>query len=258
MSTIQQYQVCDADISAFERDGAVALRNIVDESWLERLRTAIDHNLESDDWYFHYIYMWQRDPELYDFCFNSPLGEAAAQLLSTSKVNLIYDQIFVKDELRVDRTEWHNDQPYWPVRGPTASIWLSIDETTKTTGAMEFIRGSHRWDRWFEIVGPYDPPEVNPKFEKIPDYESERDAHEILTWDLAPGDAVAFHGLAVHASYPFVQPIRRRAYSLRFAAQEAIYAEESGALPRFCNPELREGQGLDSEKYPAVFSRTDA
>ena len=257
MNTSDQYQTSDADLSAFERDGVVVLRNIVDEPWLARLRAAIDHNLESDDWYFHYIYMWQRDPELYDFCFNSPLGQAASQLLHTNKVNLIYDQIFVKDEIRTERTEWHNDQPYWPVRGPAMSIWLSIDETTKETGAMEFIRGSHQWDRWFEIIGERQPPELNPKFEKIPDYDQERDAHEILTWDLAPGDAVAFHALSVHSSYPFIKPVRRRAYSLRFAAQEAVYAEESGALPRFCNPELGEGQPLDSEKYPAVYSRPE-
>jgi len=258
MSMSVQYRVGDEGVAAFERDGAIVLRNIVDETWLNRLRTAIDRNLETDDWYFHYIYLWQRDPELYDFCFHSPIGEAASELLRTSKVHLIYDQVFVKDALRTERTEWHNDQPYWPVRGPTLSIWVAIDETTQQTGAMEFIRGSHRWNRWFEIVGPNLPPEVNPKFEKIPDYESQRDDHEILTWDLAPGDAVAFHGLAVHASYPFVHPVRRRAYSLRFAAKEAIYAEESGALPRFCNPELREGQPLDSEKYPAVFIRPES
>lgn len=255
MSTTSQYQVSDADISAFNRDGATVLRNVVDETWLPRLRTALDRNMQADDWYFHYIYMWQRDPDLYDFCFHSPMAEAAAQLLTTSKVHLIYDQVFVKDELRHDRTEWHNDQPYWPIRGPTCSIWLSIDETTQQTGAMEFIRGSHQWNRWFEIMGPYDPREVSPAFEKIPDFELERDKHEMLTWNLAPGDAVAFHGLAVHASYPFVQPVRRRAYSLRFAAKEAVYSEESYSLERFCNPELSEGQPLDSERYPAVFAR---
>ena len=98
MSASQKYQVSESDVSAFERDGALVLRNIVDDAWLERLRAAIDHNMEPDDWYFHYIYMWQRDPELYDFCLNSPLGCAASQLLHTKKVHLVYDQIFVKDE----------------------------------------------------------------------------------------------------------------------------------------------------------------
>lgn len=255
MSTGQHCRVEESEIAKFEADGALVLRNLVDDAWLARLREAIDRNMESGDWYFHYIYMWQRDDVLHDFCFHSPVGEVASRLLRTRKVHLIYDQVFVKDEERRERTEWHNDQPYWPVRGPTCSIWLAIDETHQESGAMEFIRGSHRWDRWFEIVGPNLPREVNPRFEKIPDFDSERDRHEILSWNLRPGDAVAFHGLCVHSSYPFLVPVRRRAYSLRFAAAEAIYAEESGSLPRFQNPDLVEGQALDSYQYPAVFSR---
>ena len=255
MRTGPRCRIDETEVSKFEADGALALRDLVDDSWLRRLREAIDRQMESDDWYFHYIYMWQRDEVLRDFCFNSPLGEAAARLLRTDRVYLIYDQVFVKDAQRRERTEWHNDQPYWPVRGPTCSLWLSIDETKRESGAMEFIRGSHHWDRWFEIVGPNLPSEVNPRFEKIPDYDAERDRHEILSWNLDPGDAVAFHGLCVHSSQPFLESRRRRAYSLRFAAAGAVYAEESGSLPRFQNPDLVEGQGLDSYKYPAVFSR---
>ena len=141
----RQYRVEESEIARFEADGALALRALVDDAWLGRLRVAIDRNMEADDWYFHYIYMWQRDEVLRDFCFNSPLGEVASQLLRTDKVHLIYDQVFVKDARRTERTEWHNDQPYWPVRGPTCSIWLSIDQTDEAAGAMEFIRGSHRW-----------------------------------------------------------------------------------------------------------------
>ena len=251
----RQYRVEESDVAKFEADGALALRALVDDAWLGSLRAAIDRNMQADDWYFHYIYMWQRDEVLRDFCFNSPLGEVASRLLRTDKVHLIYDQVFVKDAQRNERTEWHNDQPYWPIRGPTCSIWLSIDETDEEAGAMEFIRGSHHWDRWFEIVGPNLPREVNPRFEKIPDFDVERGRHDILSWNLGPGDAVAFHGLCVHGSFPFRKSERRRAYSLRFAAGEAIYAEESGSLPRFQNPELVEGQPLDSYKYPAVFRR---
>ena len=254
MATTCQYQVSDADLAAFQRDGAVCLRGVTDATWLERLRIAIDRNKEPDDWYFHYIYMWQRDPDLRDFVFHSALPEAASQLMGTEKVNLVYDQIFAKEEVSEERTEWHNDQPFWPVRGPAMSIWLAVDEVSEDTGALEFIRGSHRWKRWFEITGPNLPLEVSPKFEEIPDYEATRDEHEILSWNLEPGDAVAFHALCVHGAYPFRRSgIRRRAYSLRFAAGEAVYAEPSFALPRFCNPLLQEGQPLDSDMYPVVY-----
>ena len=254
MSSNQQYRVSDDQRAAFEEHGAIVLRGAVDESWLARLRTAIDRNMEPGDWYFHYIYMWQRDPELADFCFRSPLPGIASQLMGTRKVNLVYDQIFVKHSVDTERTEWHNDQPFWPVRGPAMSIWLGIDAVAEDTGALEFISGSHRWDRWFEITGPNLPAEVHPKFETIPDFEAERDRHEILSWNLEPGDAVAFNALTVHGAHPYRRgDYRRRAYSLRFAAGEAVYHGALWALPRFCNSSLQDGQPLDSEMYPVVF-----
>ena len=253
MDTAMQFPVSEAQLADFEAQGAMVLRGAADEAWLARLRIAIDRNMESDDWYFHYIYMWQRDPDLRDFCFHSRLPGIAGQLMRTRKVNLVYDQMFVKDGPEPERTEWHNDQPFWPVRGPAMSIWLAIDPVNEETGALEFISGSHKWDRWFEITGPNLPAEVHPEFEKMPNFEAERGRHEILSWNLAPGDAVAFHALTVHGSYPFSQSVRRRAYSLRFAAGEAVYFGAVWALPRFCDPALQDGQPLDGDKYPVVF-----
>ena len=253
MSASEHYRVSDRERAAFAEDGAVVLRGVVDESRLERLRPAIDQNLIQGEYYFHYIYVWQRDPELADFCFESSLPRIAAQLLDTNKVNLLYDQIFVKDAGETERTSWHNDQPYWPVRGSTMSIWLAVDEVTEETGALELIRASHRWDRWFEIIGEIEPPRPNSAFEKIPDFEAERDRHELLSWDLAPGDAIAFYGLTVHGAHGNRRPgYRRRGYALRFAGAEATYYEGPGPLERFCDPSKRHGEALDGEKYPVV------
>ena len=254
VNTNPQYQVGKTIRTAFESDGAVPLRDIVDKTWLERLRHAIDRNRKPDDWYFKHIYVWQRDPDLAEFCFHSHLPQAASQLLNSEKLNLIHDQVFVKEQASEERTDWHNDGPYWPINGPALSIWLAIDEVSEDTGSLEFIRGSHRWDRWFATTGPILPSAVNPKFEKAFDFETEGDAHEIISWDLAPGDAVAFHKLTVHGARAYRrQGFRRRAYALRFAAKGSTYTNEAGAAPHFCNPDLREGQLLDSEKYPVVF-----
>ena len=80
-----------------------------------------------------------------------------------------------------------------------------------------------------------------------------RRGHLLSVPNLAPGDAVALHALTVHGSYPFSQSVRRRAYSLRFAAGEAVYFGAVWALPRFCDAALQDGQPLDGDKYPVVF-----
>jgi ectoine hydroxylase-related dioxygenase (phytanoyl-CoA dioxygenase family) len=148
--------------------------------------------------------MWQREPTLADFCFNSPLAEIASQLLCTTKVNLLYHQIFVKDSSEIaERTDWHNDLAYWPVRGSTMSLWLALDEVDEERGALEFIRGSHDWNRWFDIVGPV---ERNSDFEPLPKFDVERDKHEMLSWQMQPGDVVGFHALTVHGAYANRKP----------------------------------------------------
>ena len=253
MTANQHYQVDDADVAAFETDGAVRLRGVVDEDWQDRLRTAIERNLQPEAEYFQYIYVWRRDLDLRDFCFNSPLAGVASQLLPTDKVNLLYDQFFVKEPGMTTPTDWHNDQPYWPVRGPTMSIWLALDEVTEDNGILEFIRGSHRWNRWFEVIGPRLPPRENPAYEKMPDFEAERDRHHILSWCMQPGDVIAFHGLTVHGASGNLRSVRRRGYALRYAAGEVTYHTGPGTLPRFWNRLLAHGQALDSEQYPVVF-----
>ena len=76
-----------------------------------------------------------------DYCLNSPLPFFAAQLLNSNKINLFYDQLFVKEPETNNRIRWHNDQPYWPIRGwPVISFWTSLDPISKENGPMEFIR----------------------------------------------------------------------------------------------------------------------
>ena len=56
----------------------------------------------------------------------------------------------------------------------------------------------------------------------VPDIEADRDAHEILGWELEPGDAVAFHMLTLHAAAGTAT--RRRAFSLRLIGDDVRFA----------------------------------
>ena len=81
------------------------------------------------------------------------------------------------------------------------SIWLALGEVIPENGGLEFIRGSHRWNRQFQPFSAeadgqsYDEhPEKNLETEPTPDFDAQRDQHDIVWWPLQPGDAVAFHG----------------------------------------------------------------
>ena len=42
--------------------------------------------------------------------------------------------------------------------------------------------------------------EKNPDYEPMIDIEGNRDDHDIVSWDMAPGDLIAFHAMTLHGS----------------------------------------------------------
>ncbi|MFT7597900.1 MAG: ectoine hydroxylase-related dioxygenase (phytanoyl-CoA dioxygenase family) [Acidimicrobiales bacterium] len=259
-----------ADIEAFERDGAVLIPRVVDGAWVNKLAAAIDRDIANPGPFFHgyeiesggrfhgNIRVWENDPDFAAYCLDSPLPGLAAELMGAKSVRLLYDQLFVKDSATDAPTRWHNDQPYWPVRGrQVLSFWLALDEVTLDSGGLEFIAGSHKWDRWFQPE-PFAPGGTsytrNPNYEEIPDYEQERDQHAILSWDMQPGDVIAFHAMTVHYAGPNTRADRqRRGYTVRYIGDDATYLWEEGMASGFVHDGQVEGQPFTGPHYPQVW-----
>ena len=263
-------RVRKADIEAYDRDGVVTLRGLINSTDLRKLKEAIEedirapgpyfHGYESDEGNFHgNLRLWETHAAFRDMCLNSELPEIARTFFGASKTNLFYDQLFVKEAKMSQRTRWHNDQPYWPIRGwQVLSIWIALDKTTAENGRVEFVRGSHKWNRWFqpEVFGKtaaIQRYERNPEFEDIPDIESDRDNYDIISWDLEPGDVYVFHGLTVHgAGGNALIDGRRRGYAIRYTGDDVTYDVRPGLSQPLVCADLAPGDPLDSERYPVV------
>ena len=262
--SVFDYEVSDEARDQFSRDGALALRAVVDDEMLERLQTAAERARDWPGGFWYKIYLWRHDPDFRACCLESPLPQIAAQLLRTTKVNLLYDQLFIKPPKGAP-TPWHHDLPYWPIEGNSVvSLWLALSEVTPENGGLEFIRGSHLWGRQLRTfsvdydTGAYTDPIATTDDDPIPDFEHETESenHDILHWNLKPGDAIAFHALALHhAPGNTTTSSARKGYSLRFMGSEVRYKESPGMNRQVFNPNLRDGDIMDSEQYPVVFPR---
>ena len=260
----------DDIVGRFDTDGVVCLRRLIDRRWLEIVGKAIEEDIAAPGPYFHgyevagegsfhgNLRVWETHDGFRRYCFESPLPRVAQDLMRTSRVNLFYDQLFVKDAGTDSPTRWHNDQPYWPVRGrQVMSFWLALDPTDLANGGLEFVAGSHRWDRWFqpEPFGPtavagYEP---NPDYEPMIDVEAERDRHRILSWDLEPGDVLAFHALTVHGAPPNRDPERRRrGYTVRYTGDDAEYRAGPGMSQPLLVDYLVNGDPIGGPRFPSV------
>lgn len=260
-----QYPLSDQQCVDFARDGAVVLPALISKGQLDTCRVSIDRAMDRSDNYFRRLRAWEDDPQLRALCCDSQLPAVVAGLLNTSQVNLFYDQVFTKEPGSASATPWHNDQPYWPVRrAGVMALWVAMDDISMDSGPLEFIAGSHRWNRWFKpfvaasdgsVESQY---ESEPYFESLPDFDSQRAQYDMLCWELQAGDAIAFHALSVHAAKPNIHSTqRRRGYAIRYTGADVVYHEGPANNPRLLNPELQHGDMLESKQYPVVFRAAD-
>ncbi|MGF1595342.1 MAG: phytanoyl-CoA dioxygenase family protein [Acidimicrobiales bacterium] len=265
----------DDEITAFATDGVVVLRGLLDGGWLDLLAAAVDddiaHPAPGHHGYdvagggrFHGNFdNWRSDRRFARYCLESPLPAVAAQLLDADTIQLFYDQLFVKERSTDSPTPWHNDQPYWPVAGrQLLSLWVTLDPVTADSGALEFVRRSHRWNRWFQprtfAAGGYDY-EHNPDYEPMPDIDASRHEFDLVTWDMEPGDLLAFHALTVHGSGGNLRrDRRRRGYTVRYAGDDVVYETRAGTNPALGRSDQTSGAPLDPVAYPVAHRRRGA
>lgn len=268
MASQFSYRLSQHQFETFQNDGVVYLPKVLNDEWVARGRDACEHvpAVETREGriaaeYFMKLRVWEQDDVFKHFCFDDNITGIAAQLTGSDKLNLLYDQMFNIAPGSGDRTGFHNDLPYWPIRGQqVVSIWIAFDKVTKENGGMEFFRGSHQWAKQFQPVsgdgrgGELKPFDENAGYDDLPDWDAERDQHEMVFYDLEPGDALAFSPLVVHGSYANVsKDMQRRAYAMRFTGSEVVYHDGPVWNIYITNPTLKSGDSLDSSQYPVVY-----
>ncbi len=157
--------VSEADLTALATDGAIVVRKVFDVNWVERIRrasqAAVERQLAEQEAagtprparpaFHNVLYMHRHDPEFRAIALDSPAPRLARDLMQTDKVILFADHLLVKEPGAQIRTPWHQDLPYWPVRGrQITSLWIALDPVTRESGALEYVRGSHLWGKMYQ------------------------------------------------------------------------------------------------------------
>ncbi len=267
-------RLSDDLISAFRSDGAVVLRGALGQRWLDLLAEAVERNRRDPSpwshWYtdehravgFWSDYVtWPEIEQHRRVAFESPLADLAGQLMGSDTVRFFHEHVLVKEPGATERTPWHHDQPYYCIDGDqNVSTWIALDPVPAGAG-VRFVAGSHDWDRWFvprRFVDhrPYaDPAE---RFELVPDVdeliESEPERYRLLSWDVEPGDVIAFHFRTLHGAPGNELRTPRRAVSLRWLGDDATWAERPWEVSPPYEPEgLSVGDPLgDDPRFPVV------
>ena len=265
----------------YDLNGVAVIRNIINSRWLNDMRLAIDSILENPGVasveytpstnkgrYYGDFFLWIRNQTFKDFAFNSILPELAAKILDSKKINFFYDQLLVKEPNTSESTPWHHDLPYWPLSGKMIiSFWIGFDKVTKNTGAVEYIKGSHKWNKFFSPASFGKDSGYNEIYKKmgldsVPDIDSNKNQYEILSWNLEPGDITIHHPLILHGSSGnFSNNVRRRGLALRYIGDDVTWDDRPGTFitnEKFKKilPSLnfKKGDSLNSKIFPEIWN----
>lgn len=261
-------QVSEAEIAAFQRDGAVMIAGLFAD-WVEVIRAGIERNLAEPGphaaenlkpgdagRFFDDYCNWQRIPEFVDVIENSPAAEAAAALMGSQKVQVFHDHVLVKEPGTSKATPWHQDAPYYFVDGDqTVSFWVPVDPVDEAS--LRIVAGSHRWEkpvlptRWLNEDDFYPDRDA---YLPVPDPDAE--GMNVLQWPMKPGDAVAFHYKALHGARGNTSDTRRRAFSLRLVGDDARFVTRPGRTsPPFEGHGMSEGDRLREDWFPRIWPK---
>jgi ectoine hydroxylase-related dioxygenase (phytanoyl-CoA dioxygenase family) len=260
--------VSEAEIAAFEADGAVPLRGHF-KDWVAVLARGIEKNIaepsadvriydgKGGGRFFGDYANWARIPEFKDFIVNSPAAAIAARLMRSKKVQLFHEHVLVKEPGADVPTPWHQDAPYYCVKAEkTCSLWIPLDSVPRER-TVEFVGGSHKWGKDFRPER-FNKTALNEgdKREAVPDIDADREKYNVLAWPLEPGDCVAFQYTTLHGAPANTSKAeRRRAFSLRVVGDGATFFREEGKVtsPPMRDVKLKSGAPLTGPQFPVLF-----
>lgn len=297
--------VTPEEIAQYKRDGVVKLAKILSPDWVSLVGEAVDEalyerreavpvsydvsetaamlsqmgaavlsdarasQLKDAGKFLSNVGAWMVIDKIHRMATQSPLGFLAAQLFETTKVNFYETQCFVKEPSAKEYTAFHTDEPYFHLRGDQClTFWVSPDIVTSDSGAMKYVRGSHRWKQNFKPNGfaaqaPLDQlgiTEAEPDQVPLPDIEGHPGDYDIVTYTSEPGDVIAHHYRTIHGSGPnYTANLRRRALALSYAGGDTSYYFRKSAPPQPHHKHaLHNGDPLDSDQFPVVWRASPA
>lgn len=126
-----------------------------------------------------------RDPRLLD----------ALEAILGPDIEFLSDKVVFKSAAVDFGSPWHQDWPYWE-GAHKISIWIALDPATPENGCLKMLPGSHKQ---FAVHNGRAPEGEGFDLRLQPGAVDESRA---VILPAAPGDAIFFHDLTLHASLP--------------------------------------------------------
>lgn len=176
------------------------------------------------------VFRWHTD--FYRFCSFGPLPEAIAELLGTERLKFHNDHLFFKEKGSLLRTAFHQDKSYFSYGGEQIAVcWVPCDVVTRESGAMCYIRGSHRGPTYAprNLVVSAPGQTMNDSMPTdvplVPDIEAHEADFDVVYIEARPGDVIVHHINTLHGAAGNSSATQhRRAASIRYIGDDVVFS----------------------------------
>ena len=273
----------ESQIQSWQKHGYFLSDIVIGESVLKEMRTHFDMVFEGNyinealrfrNWkpgdppgrIRQAAYAWRTDPVLRSTALTPEIGAVAAQLAQTDTIRLLMDWIIYKPGIGTQPNPetgvgWHQDQNYWANTDPPKllSARIPLDDETISNGCMTIIPGSHKWglyerigDGFWTADGPNLPVDIGSRAQgdSLP-----------KVYELKKGQVMFHHCMLIHQSGQNRTDQPRRSQNIHMMPGETRFQSLGGDsfLEQYSSSrgqKLEEGQILEGELFPVVFSST--
>ena len=270
-------QLSEHEVAQFRSAGVVKVPACIDASWVGLLREVAEQQLQapspwvndvnagaSENRLFTDRYLWRHNDVIHRFVHESGCARLAAQAMGSNSARFYFDHLLIKKVNTPTITPWHQDAPYWPFRGKQiASIWLALTPVTVEGSGMEFIRGSHLDDVYYlpQVFNGADNKSGQWATEQrgvpVPDIDANREDYDIVSFDMAPGDALIFSAWILHGARGNSSSTQDRvALSTRWLGDDVLWDPREGVDPTVDPAHVLVDPGMpprDNSFFPEIY-----
>lgn len=194
----------------FEEKGYIQLPNLFTEQETERFKLEIQRVLDVEEAKYReevgnpeavpifrkngvYVGLAVASPVFREAAAHPALAEALSQVIGP-QVDFLSDKIVFKNADTDFGSPWHQDYAYWE-GAHKYSVWIALDDATPENGCLKVVDGSHRLGY------------IKHGYKGGIGFQNQLgddviDETKIAVLPAKRGDAIVFHDLLFHASYP--------------------------------------------------------
>jgi len=261
-----------ADVERFERDGFLIVDSVLSAEHVEALRAGFprlfagkfDTGVYPDEWYWregmslpdvtrHMANAWKADLTVARLALSADVGRAAATLTGWSGVRLGQDTLWWKAP-KTKAVALHQDSSFMDFLDPprTITCWVTLDDTHRDAGTLEYVAGSHRWPLTPIPEGFHAPDDHRALMKNAARLAGIADPKPVFI-EVPAGSCVFHAGEIWHGSAPNAAVDRmRRSIGIHMTPAEAQFSDRPGGYI-YRRYQRTDDPSLDESYFPILW-----